>query len=62
MYNWKNIYTTNYDTLIEQSYARKNKNLSVISSNFDFTVQKIPEATKLYKLHGTIDKDEVDGV
>ncbi|WP_454877228.1 SIR2 family protein [Pseudomonas aeruginosa] len=62
LYNWKNIYTTNYDTLIEQSYARKNKNLSVISSNFDFTVQKIPEATKLYKLHGTIDKDEVDGV
>ncbi|MEN1479625.1 hypothetical protein AAIH16_39360, partial [Pseudomonas aeruginosa] len=44
LYNWKNIYTTNYDTLIEQSYARKNKNLSVISSNFDFTVQKIPEA------------------
>jgi GTPase SAR1 family protein len=62
LYDWKNIYTTNYDTLIEQSYARKNRALSVTSSNFDFTLQKIPEATKLFKLHGTIDKDEVDGV
>lgn len=62
LYNWKNIYTTNYDNLIEQSYERKQKDLSVISSNFDFTVQKIPESTKLFKLHGTIEKDEVDGV
>lgn len=62
LYNWKNIYTTNYDNLIEQSYDRKQKSLSVISSNFDFTVQKIPESTKLFKLHGTIERDEVDGV
>ncbi|MDH2248419.1 SIR2 family protein [Pseudomonas sp. GD03855] len=62
LYNWKNIYTTNYDNLIEQSYERKGKDLSVVSSNFDFTVQKIPESTKLFKLHGTIEHDEVDGV
>lgn len=62
LYNWKNIYTTNYDNLIEQSYQRKEKDLSVISSNFNFTVQKIPESTKLLKLHGTIESDEVDGV
>lgn len=62
LYNWKNIYTTNYDDLIEQSYVRQNRDISVISSNFDFTIQKIPEATKLFKLHGSIEKDVVDGV
>ena len=61
LYKWKNIYTTNYDKLIEQSYDRKEKPLSVISSNYDFKEQKYPEATKLYKLHGTIDKDISDG-
>lgn len=62
LYNWKNIYTTNYDDLIEQSYASKKKDISVISSNFDFRVQEIPEAIKLFKLHGSIDKDEIDGI
>jgi len=61
LYSWRNIYTTNYDKLIEQSYSRKNIPLSVFSSNYDFIEQKIPEAVKLYKLHGTIDKDISDG-
>jgi len=61
LYNWKNIYTTNYDHLIEQSYQRKNTPIIVYSSNFDFTVKSIPEAIKLFKLHGTIDKDISDG-
>ncbi|MGK0270647.1 MAG: hypothetical protein ACI88H_001294 [Cocleimonas sp.] len=61
LYNWKNIYTTNYDKLIEQSYEKKDKPISVISSNYDFREQKYPEATKLYKLHGCIDKDVTDG-
>lgn len=62
LYNWKNIYTTNYDNLIEQSYSKKDRPLSITSSNFDFTLQRVPEATKLFKLHGSIEKDEVDGV
>ena len=61
LYNWKNIYTTNYDKLIEQSYEKKEKPISVVSSNYDFREQKYPEATKLYKLHGCIDKDISDG-
>ena len=61
LYSWKNIYTTNYDKLVEQSYEKKGKPLSVISSNYDFREQKYPEATKLYKLHGCIDKDISDG-
>jgi len=61
LYNWKNIYTTNYDKLIEQSYDKKEKPLSIITSNYDFREQRYPEATKLYKLHGCIDKDISDG-
>lgn len=47
LYNWRNIYTTNYDKLIEQSYEKRGKPLSIISSNYDFKEQKYPEATKL---------------
>jgi hypothetical protein len=60
LYDWKNIYTTNYDKLIEQAYAKKDKQISVITSNYDFREQKYPEATKLYKLHGCIEKDISD--
>lgn len=61
LYKWKNIYTTNYDNLIEQSYEKKGIPLTVFTSNFDFGVQRSPEAIKLYKLHGTIEKDICDG-
>ncbi len=61
LYSWRNIYTTNYDKLVEQAYEKKNKPLSVISSNYDFKEQLYPEAAKLYKLHGCIDKDISDG-
>ncbi len=58
---WKGIYTTNYDELIEEAYRRANKPLTVFSSDFDFKAQGDPTATKLFKLHGTISKDSVDG-
>ena len=61
LYSWKNIYTTNYDTFIEQAYAKKEKPLPVLTTNYDFGEQSHPEVTKLYKLHGTIDKDISDG-
>lgn len=60
-YAWKNIFTTNYDELVENSYERAGQPLSVISSNFDFTADSHLGATKLFKLHGTIHKDIVDG-
>ncbi|ULA61509.1 MAG: SIR22 domain-containing protein [Nitrospira sp.] len=60
-YNWKSIYTTNYDDLIERSYQRVNHDLIVYSSDFDFTVHDNSQATKLFKLHGTIEKDIADG-
>ena len=61
LYDWKAIYTTNYDELIEESYNKKHKPLTVYSSNFDFTIRGRPTATRLFKLHGTITKDVSDG-
>jgi hypothetical protein len=61
LYDWKSLYTTNYDDLIEQCYARTARALTVYSSDFDFTIHTAPEATKLFKLHGTIEKDIADG-
>lgn len=61
LYPWKSLFTTNYDDLIEQCYKRQGRDLTVYSSNFDFTTHENPLATKLFKLHGTIDKDISDG-
>ena len=61
LYDWKSIYSTNYDELVEDSYARVGKPLTTFSSNFDFTMHGDPNATKLFKIHGTLSKDIVDG-
>lgn len=61
LYGWKSIYTTNYDELLEDAYGRAGRPLKVFSSNFDFTVQTDPTAAKLFKIHGTINNDLVDG-
>jgi hypothetical protein len=58
---WKGIYTTNYDELVEDAYRRAKKPLTVFSSDFDFKAQNDPTSMKLFKLHGTISKDSVDG-
>lgn len=60
-YDWKSIYTTNYDQVIEQAYERAGRDLKVYSGNVDFTGDEVPEAAKLFKLHGDIQKDSVDG-
>lgn len=61
LYDWKSIYTTNYDTLIEASYKRMGKEPIVYTSDFDFTMHDASEVTKLFKLHGTIEKDVAYG-
>lgn len=60
-HEWKSIYSTNYDELVEDAYRRATKPLQVFSSDFDFKAQSDPTATKLFKIHGTISKDSVDG-
>jgi len=61
LYPWKNIYTTNFDELIEESYKRKNIILPRYVSNFDFTIRGTQDQTRLYKLHGTISEDVSTG-
>ncbi len=57
LYDWKDIFTTNFDTLIEQTYSRISKPLRVYSSNFDFDDDDSSPGTSLFKIHGTVEKD-----
>lgn len=61
LYDWRSLYTTNFDNLVEQAYGHHDRPLTVYSSNFDFTIHESPVATKLFKLHGTLEKDVSDG-
>lgn len=58
---WHSIYTTNYDTLIEQCYKRRELAIQSYDSSFDFDEINPDAVTKLFKLHGTIEKDVADG-
>lgn len=60
-WRWKGIYTTNYDTLVEQSFVHANKKCRVYSSNFDFHIDEEEFDCELFKIHGTIEKDISDG-
>lgn len=61
LFDWKGIYTTNYDTLVEQSFKLKATALNVFRSNFDFSQAEQPGGQRLFKLHGSFDCDVVDG-
>ncbi|RWF58224.1 MAG: hypothetical protein EOS50_03860 [Mesorhizobium sp.] len=61
LYDWKSIYTTNYDDLVEQTYEARGKACRVYSSNFDFTITEEEYDVDLFKIHGTIEKDISDG-
>ena len=60
-YEWRSLFTTNYDCLIEDAYTRAGVPVTKIVSNFDFTGDETPGVVKLFKLHGTIEKDVSDG-
>lgn len=61
LYDWRNLFTTNYDHIIEIAYRRRGRKLITYTSNFDFGKRAEPTDPRLYKLHGTIDKDLIDG-
>ncbi len=48
--NWNNIYTTNYDTLLERAAKNINKKYSVVTKDIDFPKALIP---RIIKLHGS---------
>ncbi len=56
-FQWANVFTTNFDDLIEQAYKRGGKALDVFSSNFDFNEDHQPASQSLFKIHGTMLQD-----
>lgn len=62
MYDWHAIYTTNYDRLIESAYRRAKKVCIAIRSNYEYSRTDDIHGVVLYKLHGCINRDIVDGV
>lgn len=61
IYNWKAIYTTNYDEIIEKAYFDKKKNINIFTTDFDFSNRSSIEDCNIYKLHGTIGRDVSEG-
>jgi hypothetical protein len=59
-YPWREIFTTNYDNLIEKSYAISATLYVSISANYEFDKERDGYET-IFKLHGTIEKDKIDG-
>lgn len=60
-YDWKAIYTTNFDTLVEAAFSRCQRDLVPIVSNYDYGKIEGSEGIPLLKLHGCISTDVVDG-
>lgn len=60
LYDWKEIYTTNYDELIEDTYRLARRDLAAIASNFDFSEER-SNTSLLFKIHGTLAHDRSFG-
>lgn len=56
-YDWRAIYTTNYDLLVEKAYSRAHRNLIPVRSNYDFPDLRGSTDTPLFKIHGCISQD-----
>ena len=58
---WRCLYTTNFDRLIERAYSRAHVQLTVVRSNYEYQVAERPSDICLYKIHGCINQDEDKG-
>lgn len=59
-FDWLSIYTTNFDTLVEQAYKQQGRQLDVYRSNYDVGSPR-SDRTPLYKIHGCVTQDSADG-
>jgi len=50
----RNIWTTNYDTLIERSFTELGRPLDSISNAADLSLKRRAGATRLFKMHGSV--------
>jgi GTPase SAR1 family protein len=60
-FEWNEVYTTNFDRLLEESYSKSGIDHVVIRSNYDFSSVAHESAIKLMKIHGCISQDIADG-
>ncbi|HTX33344.1 MAG TPA: SIR2 family protein [Solirubrobacteraceae bacterium] len=58
---WNAIYTTNFDRLVELAYSRADRRITPVRSNFEYGAAATTDATPLFKLHGCVTQDIVDG-
>ncbi len=59
-FDWRAIYSTNFDRLVEDAYQAADRELGVVRSNFDFSRSQTQSA-QFYKIHGCITQDVADG-
>lgn len=52
----RHIWTTNYDRIIERSFAEISRPIDVVSGAKDLALKVSPGATRLYKMHGSIER------
>jgi len=52
----RHIWTTNYDRLIERAFHSIGRPIDPISSASDLALRAAPGTTRLYKMHGSIDR------
>jgi Sir2- and TIR-associating SLOG family/SIR2-like domain len=52
----RNIWTTNYDRLIERAFGAIGRPIDTISASSDLAIRTRPGAARLYKMHGSVDR------
>lgn len=54
----RNLWTTNYDRLIERSFGEIGRPIDPVSAAGDLAVKPRPGAARLFKMHGSVDRLE----
>ncbi len=60
-FKWRAIFSTNFDSLVEEAYRQGRVPLDVVRSNYDFSKDRDSSRTTLFKIHGCISQDIADG-
>lgn len=61
LFDWKSIFTTNYDELLERTFHIRGRPAHVVTTNYDFSERHAADSQPIFKIHGTINKDVSDG-
>jgi len=52
----KFLWTTNYDRLVERAFGSVNRPIDTVSGAADLALRATPGATRLFKMHGTVER------